>query len=76
MNDIADRTMEVISQVSCHEVKSADTLKSLDLDSLDLVELEMLLEEEFGIEIETDTSEGWHTVQDVINHVERVTCLN
>jgi acyl carrier protein len=41
----------------------------LGADSLDLVELIMAMEEEFGMEIADDEAEKLRTVQDVINFV-------
>lgn len=38
------------------------TFESLDADSLDLVELVMALEEEFGVEVPEDELEGIETV--------------
>lgn len=40
-------------------------LKTLGLDSLDLVELMMKLEEEFGIEFTDDEMLGFETIADV-----------
>lgn len=44
----------------------------LGIDSLDRVELSILLEEEFSIDIEADAVAAWSTVQDVIETVENV----
>ncbi len=41
----------------------------MDADSLDLVELVMALEEEFGIEITDEEIESIKTVGDVVNHI-------
>lgn len=42
----------------------------LDADSLDLVELIMAFEEEFGGEISDEESQAMATVGDVVNHLE------
>lgn len=42
----------------------------LGADSLDLVELIMAMEEEFGMEIADEDAEKLRTVQDVINFVQ------
>jgi acyl carrier protein len=42
----------------------------LGADSLDCVELVMLVEEEFDIEIADEDAENWKTVQDVVSYVE------
>jgi acyl carrier protein len=42
------------------------TLESLDVDSLDLVELAQIVEEEFGVELRGDDVKDVRTVNDVI----------
>jgi acyl carrier protein len=48
----------------------ANIMDDLGADSLDIVELVMALEEEFGIEIPDENVEKINTVQDVIDYVE------
>lgn len=49
------------------------TLEALDIDSLDLVEVAQVIEEEFGVSITTDDAERLRTVGDAIDLVyERV----
>ena len=48
----------------------ASFTEDLNADSLDLVELIMALEEEFGTEIDDDDAEKLQTVQDVIKYIE------
>lgn len=48
-------------------------LKALGLDSLDLVEVMMRLEKEFGIEFSNDEMLGFSTVADVVAEIERKT---
>ena len=42
----------------------------LNLDSLDMVELMMKMEDEFGVEIPETEAEGLKTVGDVLNYIE------
>ena len=44
-------------------------VRDLGADSLDLTELVMALEDEFGIEISNEQAERCHTVEDVLNHL-------
>ena len=51
------------------EVSREATFESLDLDSLDLVELAQIVEEEFGVELDGDAVKDVKTVGDVIDLV-------
>lgn len=44
--------------------------EDLEADSLDIVEMLMLLEEKFEIQIPEDAAEKMKTVQDVVDYVE------
>jgi len=56
--------------VSVNEVvPDASFVDDLGADSLDLVELVMVLEEEFGKEIPDEDAEKIQTVQGVINYI-------
>ena len=49
--------MEKDYQLKADEIKSASIWSELGLDSLDIVELILKLEDEFGIEVEDDAAE-------------------
>jgi acyl carrier protein len=54
------------------QLKPTDRLEEdLGMDSLDSVELGMLLEEAFGVELPEDTTEDWTNVGDVVTAVEK-----
>jgi acyl carrier protein len=67
------RVIEIIVEqlgVSEEEVTlEASFIDDLGADSLDLVELIMAMEEEFGIEISDEDAEKIQTVQDVVNYI-------
>lgn len=67
------RVIEIIVEqlgVSAEEViLEASFIDDLGADSLDLVELIMALEEEFGVEISDEDAEKIQTVQDVVNYI-------
>jgi acyl carrier protein len=67
------RVIEIIVEqlgVSEEEVTiEASFIEDLGADSLDLVELIMALEEEFGIEISDEDVEKIQTVQDVVSYI-------
>ncbi len=53
------------------KIDPAMELKSLGLDSLDLVEVMMKIEEEFNIEFTNDEMLGFTTVGDVAQDIEK-----
>ena len=71
--DIAEKVKNVIIEqlgVSADEVgPEASFVDDLGADSLDLVELVMVLEEEFNKEIPDEDAEKIRTVQDAINYI-------
>ncbi|MCG8346871.1 MAG: acyl carrier protein [Chloroflexales bacterium] len=63
----------VVEQLGVEEskiVSSASFADDLNADSLDLVELIMSLEEEFGIEISDEDAEKILTVGDALNYLD------
>jgi len=73
MADIEQRIKEIIADQLGETVENItpekDFVKDLGADSLDVVELIMALEEEFGIEIPEEDAEKIKTVADVINYI-------
>ena len=56
-------TVDVLAVEESKVVPEADFAEDLDADSLDIVELVMALEEEFGIEVDEEELEGVTTVK-------------
>ena len=69
-----DRLKKIIAEqlsVSEDEVTpDASFIEDLNADSLDLVELIMTLEEEFGVKISDEDAEKIRTVGDVVKYIE------
>jgi acyl carrier protein len=69
-----DKIKEIIVEqlgVAAEEVvPEASFIDDLGADSLDIVELVMAIEEEWGLEIPDDDAEKIQTIQDAINYVE------
>lgn len=56
-------------EVAIDRLSMETTFEDIDADSLDIVELVMVLEEEFDLEISDQKIENIKTVGDVINYI-------
>ena len=74
MSDTADRVQKIVVEhlgVEADKVtQDASFIDDLGADSLDIVELVMAFEEEFGVEIPDDAAEKITTVKDAIDYIE------
>ena len=72
---VAEKVKSIIVEqlgVDSEEVTPAASFTDdLGADSLDIVELVMAFEEEFGIEIPDEDAENITTVQDAINYIDQ-----
>ena len=70
-----DRVKEIIAKELEVDVKQltpeAKFIEDLGADSLDLVELVMALEEEFGLDIPDDDADKMKTVGDALNYLKQ-----
>jgi len=75
MADIEQRVREIIADQLGEPIENItpekDFVQDLGADSLDVVELVMALEEEFGIEIPEEDAEKIKTVGDAINYIKQ-----
>jgi acyl carrier protein len=72
MKDTADKVISIIVEkldIDPFVIQMTSTLQDLGVDSLDMVEIIMKIEEEFNIEINDEVVEKMHNVQDVISYV-------
>ncbi|MEO1044753.1 MAG: acyl carrier protein [Pseudomonadota bacterium] len=74
MSDTADRVKKIVVEhlgVEADKVSTdASFIDDLGADSLDIVELVMAFEEEFGVEIPDDAAEKISTVNDAIDYID------
>ena len=74
MSDTAERVKKIVIEhlgVEADKVTDdASFIDDLGADSLDIVELVMAFEEEFGVEIPDDAAEKIATVKDAIDYIE------
>lgn len=69
---IEDRVRDIIAEQLNMDpviVTPATELKAMGADSLDVVEIQMALDEEFGIELEDEKVENFTTVGSIIESV-------
>ncbi|MDT9597838.1 acyl carrier protein [Sphingosinicella rhizophila] len=74
MSETSDRVKKIVVEhlgVESEKVtEEASFIDDLGADSLDIVELVMAFEEEFGVEIPDDAAEKIGTVKDAIDYIE------
>ncbi len=70
---LRDIVVEQLGVSEAEVVPEASFLDDLGADSLDVVELVMAIEEEYGIEIADDDAEKLQSFQDAVNYVEERT---
>jgi len=74
MSDIAERVKKIVIEhlgVDAEKVtENASFIDDLGSDSLDVVELVMAFEEEFGVEIPDDAAEHIQTVGDAVKFID------
>ena len=76
MNNMQTQVINCIADQTGREpasINPSDTFHSLEMDSIDTVELVMMIEDCFDIVIEDANAEKWESVQDVINYIVKVT---
>lgn len=71
--EVQDKVIKIVSEatkVDTANIKSdTNFVDDLNLDSLDMVEMMMKMEEEFGVEIPEDKTEDLKTIGDVTNYL-------
>ena len=71
---VFERIREIIcDQLNLEEDKvtmDSDIMEDFEADSLDVVDLVMSIEDEFGLEVPDDQIENFRTVGDVVRYIE------
>jgi acyl carrier protein len=71
-NDTLQKIVDVIVKelkIEPSAVKVNVTFQDLGVDSLDMVQIIMKCEEQFGLEIPDETAEQFHTINDVVDYI-------
>ena len=75
MSEVFERVKKIVVEnleVEADKVtEAASFIDDLGADSLDLVELVMAFEEEFGVEIEDEVQENIRTVGDAVTEIKK-----
>ena len=68
---VEEKVVEAIAELGAErdEITRDATFESLDIDSLDIVELSQVIEDEFGVELKGDDAQQLKTVGDAIDLV-------
>ena len=73
---VFERIREIIcDQLDLEEDKvtmDSDIMEDFEADSLDVVDLVMSIEDEFGLEVPDDQIENFRTVGDVVRYIEEI----
>ena len=69
--EVKEIIVESIDKLVLDRIKLTDTLEDLGADSLDSVEIIMSLEEKYNIKVSEDVFSDIHTVQDIVDYIEK-----
>ncbi|GAB6107689.1 acyl carrier protein [Fusibacter bizertensis] len=64
--------VEQLSVIDPSEIKQDTSFDSMDIDSIDAVEIIMAIEDEFEIEIPDDEAEQFTSIADIMNYLNTV----
>ncbi|MDN5352008.1 MAG: acyl carrier protein [Clostridiales bacterium] len=64
--------VEQLSVVDPSEISLETTFDSMDIDSIDAVEIIMAIEDEFEVEIPDDVAESFTTIADIITYLNSI----
>lgn len=74
--DIENKVIQIVSEATKIEVANIKSetnfIDDLHLDSLDMVEMMMKMEDEFGVDIPEDKTEELKTIKDVTDYLKSV----
>ncbi|MCL2085087.1 MAG: acyl carrier protein [Oscillospiraceae bacterium] len=76
MYSVAEKIKAMLAEqldIGAETVAEESDIGELGADSLDIVELVMSIEEQFGVAIEEDDVSGFRTVGDVVSFIEENT---
>lgn len=69
---IRDLIVEQLTMIDAEEIKMDTAFDTMDVDSIDAVEIIMAIEDEFDIEIPDDQAEKFNSIQDIIHYLSSV----
>jgi acyl carrier protein len=69
--DVLRAAMDEVAEVDAAQVTEASELAELGVDSLDLIEIVMIVEEKLGIDTKSEDFEGVATVGNAVDAISR-----
>ena len=75
MDNVFEKIVETIVDakgIDAASVKPESSFKDLNVDSLDIAEMVMTLEDEFGITISDEDAAQLHTVRRIVEYLEKL----
>jgi acyl carrier protein len=71
--ELQEKVIKLVSEATKVDAQNisqnTNFIDDLNLDSLDMVELMMKMEDEFGVEIPEDETENLNSIGDVVNYL-------
>ena len=64
--------VEQLSVIDPAEIKQDTSFDSMDIDSIDAVDIIMAIEDEFEISIPDETAESFNSIQDILNYLKSI----
>ena len=61
--------VEQLSVIDPSEIKQDTTFDSMDIDSIDAVEIIMAIEDEFEVQIPDEVAEAFSSIADIMNYL-------
>lgn len=73
MTTTFDRISSIIGDITSREnfTQHSSLIEDCDMDSLDYVELFMVIEDEFEVVVDDESARNWLTIGDVVSYVDK-----
>lgn len=69
---VVANTIAEVREISVSDVAPGKTMKDMDIDSLDMLDIITSLEDHYGITVPDEAFEGVETVEDAVNCLDKL----